>query len=127
MIFLATLWIVFTLVIAGNATQTNPFSSNLFPNATPTQIIFALNIMSHISILALRSVYSSVMELARWALASSSNGVPIFSFLIMGQGIGLLGILDLLYHRQKVPERIVARHQLWGAQRLLLRISVLIL
>jgi ABC-type uncharacterized transport system permease subunit len=117
-IFLTTCWVLFTIIFAYDCTRTYPLT-NVFFNPTPPQAILVLNVMAHVTVLGLQTITSATSEAVRWALASTVNGIPAFSFMILGRATGVVGVLELLRHKQepRLGDRIVGGHMFWGIQR----------
>jgi hypothetical protein len=109
-------WIVFTIIFAYDCTRTYPLTNTFF-NPTPSQTILVLNIMSHVTVLALITITSGTLESIRWALASTVEGIPAFAFMILSRATGVIGVIALLRRKQELRDRILGAHVFWGIQR----------
>jgi len=115
-IFCAIIWISFTIFFAYNSTLTNPFSKSLLLSK-PSRTITALTVMSHITVLWLQMITSTVFEAVRWTYASSTEGISAFAFIALSRATGIPGIVKLLFHDSKTNQGFAKGHRLWGVQR----------
>ena len=112
---ITTVWLGFTVFFAWNSTLTDPFVQNLLPSK-PSVTITALNILSHITVLLLQVLASSVFENLRWVFACTTHGVSSFGFLVMSRATGPFGVLYLLLFNSRTGG-FWTGHRLWGLQR----------
>jgi hypothetical protein len=111
-------WVIFTIIFAYNCTLDHPLVESLVL-ATPTRTILVLSILSQFTIFLVGELMTAAFEALRWALACSQNGLSAFSFFILGRATGLLGVLDLLFRRDRIEhDGLKQTHLLWGGQRL---------
>lgn len=78
---------------------------------TPTRAVFALNLGSTIAIVLLSALINEACDILRWRLATGSNGIGIATFLALGRGTTMMGVIGLLFSGQKIG------HQKWCIQR----------
>lgn len=105
---------IFTVIFAYNCSLSKPMSIMLLPSKS-TDTILILNLLSHGSIQLLSLLTSQAFEAARWALASSKNGISASSFLVLSRATRLLGVFDFFRGHSVVLKR--DGHQVWGLQR----------
>ena len=112
----ASVWVIFTVYFAYNCTLDRPLSTRLM-FSRPDNTILALNVLSHGTIFLLGHLTSSVFEAVRWALASSKNGISVFSFIGLSRATSPLGVMTLMVGN--AGSKLFARdgHRLWGFQR----------
>jgi hypothetical protein len=78
---------------------------------TPARAVFALNLGSTIAIVLLSALINEACDILRWRLATGSNGIGIATFLALGRGTTMMGVIRLLFSGQKIG------HQKWCIQR----------
>lgn len=78
---------------------------------TPSQAVFALNLGSTVAIFLLCALANEASEILRWRLATQRGGIGIATFLALGRATTAVGVIRLLFSRQKVG------HRKWCIQR----------
>lgn len=104
---------IFTIIFAYNCSLPNPISTMLLPSRSEDTLLI-LNILSHGSLQLLALLTSQAFEAARWAMASSKNGISASSFLVLSRATNLIGVFDLVKGHGVLQ---LDRHQVWGLQR----------
>lgn len=115
LIIVSVAWITFTIYFAYNCTLPNPPSPKLVLS-NPSNTLLVLNILSHGAIQLLKELMSSAFEAVRWALASTSSGIPAYTFLGLSRATGPLGVSVLLFWNTSIHDRR-SGHRFWTSQR----------
>jgi hypothetical protein len=105
---------IFTAIFAYNCSLSKPMSTMLLPSKS-TDTLLILNLLSHGSIQLLSLLTSQAFEAARWAMASSKNGISASSFLVLSRATSLIGVFDFFRGHSVVLKH--DGHQVWGLQR----------
>lgn len=108
-------WLAFTIYFAYNCTLQNPPSPKLV-FSDPSNTLLILNILSHGALQLLRESTSFVFEAVRWALASTSSGIPAFTFLGLSRATGPFGVVKLFLGGMSIPGG-KGGHRFWTGQR----------
>ena len=92
------------------------FSSIPFNNfQTPARAIFAVNLGSTVAVFLSAALVNEGSEILRWRLATRRNGIGIATFLALGRGTTMLGVIRLLFSGQNIG------HKKWCIQRFHMR------
>lgn len=76
-----------------------------------------LNVLSHGTLIFLKTLTSSVFEAVRWAFVSSSIGISAFNFIGLSRATNTLGVLALIFNKSGSNGFRYNGYRLWGLQR----------
>jgi hypothetical protein len=109
LLFLITaLWVTATVVYTFmSSSSKRPYTIFVSPEHT----ILALNIGSQISVFLLSEVVAEASDRLRWTLAARPEGVGLATFFGLGRATSLMGVVMLVFSRQRVG------HVKWCLQR----------
>ena len=107
----------FTIFFAYNGCLNQPIVESMILER-PERAIVILNILSQLTIFLLAELTSSIFDITRWALASTSAGIPAFTFLVLSRATTMFGVVSLLMAKAvKMSEFQRDGHRFWGIQR----------
>ena len=86
-------------------------SSHPLVLSKPATTIFILNLATTVSVFLMSEMINQVFESLRWNLVARRTGAGIATFLSLGGGTSLLGVVRLMLSNQKVG------HRKWCGQR----------
>lgn len=115
---LCTSSMLFTILFASNCSAEEP-SVPYMVFDRPQRNVLVLTIGVQFTIFLLAELVITVLEAIRWALASSTNGVPTSTFITLSRATGFAGIL-LIWAKASTQYRSAGyfrSHRLWGSKR----------
>jgi len=91
--FCAVLLSIFLMSYAADLRKQHP----TYPVLSPARTTFVINVSAHIMGWVYLRAFSAVFDCFRWQLASTKEGIETTTFVALGHGTSLFGIVKLIW------------------------------